>query len=57
MSRPSAVFRLPAPLLAALALLPFWARAGSWPEAPARFELENGLAVICFTDGNSSNST
>jgi len=56
MSRSNAVFRLPAPLLAALALLPLWARAGSWPEAPARFELENGLAVICFADGNSSNS-
>lgn len=49
-------FRLLASLLAILALLPLQAREGPWPEAPNRFELDNGLAVICFVDSNSSNS-
>ena len=49
-------FRLLAALLAILALLPLRAREGPWPEAPNRFELDNGLAVICFVDSNSSNS-
>jgi predicted Zn-dependent peptidase len=56
MNRQEIRFRLLAPLLVALALLSLRAQVGAWPQAPVRFELDNGLAVVCFADANSGNS-
>jgi zinc protease len=56
MSCREACLHLLAPLLAALALPLLSAKEDPWPGAADRFQLDSGLPVLCFADGNSGNS-